>query len=104
MTSSYLSLAPEYVEAELEDSCATLLALELLRPAVATDHDRREQLIRHIASVRQSIADVRDRHGGAANPLGAGWVLAADGSRPPGGSGPPGGTQPPPSPIGSGLG
>jgi hypothetical protein len=91
MSSSHLSLAPEYVEAELEDSCATLLALELLRPAVATDPDRTDELIRRIKSVGQRIAELRRRHGGAANPLAVGCVL------------PTGVTQPSPSSAGSRL-
>jgi hypothetical protein len=86
MTASHRSLAPDYVEAELEDSCATLLALELLRPTVAGDRHRTEQLVHHISLVGRRIAELRRHHGPAADPIAFGCVFAANRAQPVSGS------------------
>lgn len=75
MSSSRLLPGPNNIEAALEASCATLVALEGLRASAATDPHRTARLSRHIRLVRSGITELRRGHVDATNPLAYGFVL-----------------------------
>ena len=76
MSSPRLLPGPNSVEAALEASCATLVALERLRASAATDPHRIARLSRHIRLVRSGIDELRRGQVDAANPLAYGFVLS----------------------------
>jgi len=75
MSSSRLLPGANSIEAALEASCATLVALERLRASAGPDPHRTASLTRYIQLTRRAISELRRGHDDTANPLAYGFVL-----------------------------
>lgn len=76
MSSSRLVPGLNNIEAALEASCATLVALERLRAFAANDPHRTAHLTREIDLIRRALEELRRAHETARHPLDYGFVLA----------------------------
>jgi hypothetical protein len=75
MSRSRLLPGADSIEAALEASCATLVALERLRASAGADPHRTARLTRYIDLTRGAISELRRRYDESANPLAYGFVL-----------------------------
>jgi hypothetical protein len=67
--------ASDYVEAALEASCATLIALQLVRAFAADDPHGTRQTSRAITAIRQAIDELRAMRAAGSGALVHGFVV-----------------------------
>jgi hypothetical protein len=73
--------ALKHLEAALEASCASLIALESVRDETLEPSPIHGQVTRAVGSLRAAISELRAMHDSETSVLAFGFVLAAPGAR-----------------------